>query len=339
MFSYDFYFYNTPFKYIEFVDNNHKNIPKDFNEYIILNLILFYGDKENIITSQNIITKTSTILASLDNKKRATEYNDLRQIIEEKYNMAVDKINLIKKSLDKNSYKSDTYYYLFNSYFHNQFFSSYNHPIIKLISKRISIQDLYNETKHIYNNTTKESNSLIFDFSIDESYYYLELLCLLLEFNINLEFIDENNFYNINTVEESFYSFKKQRFVKLTRLKKHEDIHKLSQDKIRILNANLDFIFSFLNNVYPSIHNPNSLDIFQLEKVQSLFQYIQGDIPQEQFLKIISYIKSELNKLYSNIELPCFHHFDLTDDNFIYDRFYLTTYLLKYSFIKDVLLK
>lgn len=139
MFSYDFYFYNTPFKYIEFVDNNHKNIPKDFNEYIILNLILFYGDKENIITSQNIITKTSTILASLDNKKRATEYNDLRQIIEEKYNMAVDKINLIKKSLDKNSYKSDTYYYLFNSYFHNQFFSSYNHPIIKLISKRISI--------------------------------------------------------------------------------------------------------------------------------------------------------------------------------------------------------
>lgn len=90
-FSYDFYEYNIPFKYL-LATNDCKKLPEDFTEYIVLNLILFYGDRNKISSSKNIINKTTNILKSLNSKKRTSEYNDLREIIDEKYNEAIKKL-------------------------------------------------------------------------------------------------------------------------------------------------------------------------------------------------------------------------------------------------------
>ena len=335
-FSYDFYEYNIPFKYL-LATNDCKKLPEDFTEYIVLNLILFYGDRNKISSSKNIINKTTNILKSLNSKKRTSEYNDLREIIDEKYNEAIKKINLVRYTMDNNSYKHDTYYYLFNSYFHNHFFSSYNHPFLKLISKRISIQELYNVTKDILNknNLKMQPNpydSSLLNYSIDESYYYLELMCLLLEFDIDFNNVDENQFYCI--LDELFFSAKENKYVFLKGFENNKTIFKISSEKKKAVEAQIDFIYNFLNKVKPD--NNGFLDVFHLKHVEELFDYIQEDISKEQFLDIIKVIQKELNQLYSNIGIPCFNPIDLTNDDFIYDRFYLTTYLLKYSFIKNL---
>lgn len=238
-FSYDFYEYNIPFKYLLATDDC-KKIPEDFTEYIVLNLILFYGDKNKIDSSKNIINKTSKILKFLDNKKRFPDYNDLREIIEEKYNVAIEKINLVKNTMENDSYKYDTYYYLFNSYFHNHFFTSYNHPFLKLISKRISIQELYNVTKDILNKKNLKMQptpyeSSLLNYSIDESYYYLELICLLLEFDIDFNNVNENQFYCI--LEELFFSAKKNDYVFLKGFENSKTIFKISSEKKKAVEA------------------------------------------------------------------------------------------------------
>lgn len=352
-FDIDFFYKDIVFCTAFFQNQNKDLLQKDNIDYIaLLTHLMYRNTKGNITASNNVIKLSNTILAYIEKEEKFSEYKKIEMLIE-KMNTDLELINKIYQILDSSNNRSRYYsfHHLINTYYHNQFFNSIYHPLVKILIREIDFKELFDviiKDNSSYSNTNNEwtnvseSKTVLEHYSLKESAYYLRLLGLLMKFNIDFYQITFEDLYCLKTKEEEiFKKFNYNDFEffscgKMTTFKS-DRYHFLKEQKF-IFDITIHFIYDYLEEFENIIFDLSS-ELFKTIELAS-----QNELTNQNSCHLlnglIGRITLQLDEIYKFI--PDELEFSKIDTEENYDQYYhlfrkypfLLAYLIKQGFTK-----